>query len=450
MSEIIQKIMELISQAKFDQAKQIAEKLPNSLEKENVFGMIAYYEGNLDEAIKHFKKAFEFNPINSDVLYNYGKALLDKKDYKESWRYLMRIHNKDWTVYDLLGDTQLAQGNIPMALYYYRKAAEISPLEEMKKKYLEHKKEYHKDTNIVILCLPGLDNFIHDIANVLSEVYNVKLVISTDGNEIVQAYEWADIVWLEWANELAVEVTNKLEKKGKKIVCRLHGYESLRKDFLENIDWKKVDLIIFVARNVLETTLENCPKVRSKNMCLIPNGLDLTRYVYRIRKPGKKIAFAGHFNYKKNPGLSIQILKKLTEIDKGYTLEWAGTIQDERMYRYVMYVLDRMNIKENFKFRGWINNVDGFLEDKGIFLSSSIHEGYGVAILEAMAKGIKPVIHNFYIAEEYYPKDFIFNTVDEAVEMILTEEYDSEIYRRFVEENASLEGQILSIITGAL
>ncbi|WP_448375169.1 glycosyltransferase [Fervidobacterium sp.] len=438
-------LTELITQGRFSEAKQIAEKLPDIVQQENAFGMIYYYEGKLDDAVEHFKKALEIDPINSDVLFNYGKALFDKKDYKEAWRYLLRIHNKDWAVYDLLGDTQLVQGNIPMALYYYRKAAEISPLEEMKKKYLEYKKQYHQDVNIAILCLPGLDNFIHDIADILGEVYNVRLVVSANGNEIVQAYEWADIVWLEWANELAVEVTNKLEKKGKKIVCRLHGYESLRTDFLSKINWMKVDTLLFVAENVLNTALENCKHFSGVKKELVYNGLNLARYTYRKRKPGKRLVFAGHFNYKKNPMLAVQILKKLTEIDRAYTLEWAGSMQDERIYRYLNYILEKMGISSNFKFVGWKDNVDEYLEDKEIFLSTSIHEGYGVAILEAMAKGIKPVIHNFYIAEEFYPGHLIFNTVDEAVCMITSSEYDSEFYRRFVEDKASVDKQIREI-----
>jgi glycosyltransferase involved in cell wall biosynthesis len=71
-------------------------------------------------------------------------------------------------------------------------------------------------------------------------------------------------------------------------------------------------------------------------------------------------------------------------------------------------------------------------------------EGYGMAILEAMAKGIRPVIHDFLVARElwvpsrnprfgppfgrrpsvhnlrFHPRALIFRTVDEAVEWSLT------------------------------
>ncbi|HPB88201.1 MAG TPA: glycosyltransferase, partial [Thermotogota bacterium] len=63
------------------------------------------------------------------------------------------------------------------------------------------------------------------------------------------------------------------------------------------------------------------------------------------------------------------------------------------------------------------------------------HEGYGMAILEAMSKGIKPIIHNFYVADEFYSEQYLFNTVGQAVDMITNEPYDSTEYRRFAEQH---------------
>ncbi|KHC90229.1 glycosyl transferase family 2 [Thermotoga sp. Mc24] len=444
--DIFEEIRKRIEQKEFSKAKELIEKIEDKVERYNLLGIIHYYEGKIDEALMFFKKALDINPIHDDVLFNYSKVLFEKGEYFESWRYLTRINSKTWEVYDMLGDTQLKQNNPAMALHYYKKAMELSNIPEMKEKYQILKDQFKKDIKLAIFCLPGLDNFIKDIAQILSNIYDVKLVVTTDGKQIQEAYNWADIVWLEWANEMAVEITNKLPKDGKKIICRLHGYESLRKDLLSNIKWEKVDHVVFVAENVLKTSLENCSQLKFVPHSLIWNGIDLTKFTFKVRKPGYNLVFVGHFNYKKNPTLAVQILKKLTNIDSRYNISWAGQMQDERMWRYVNYVLKKMGIENRFKFDGFITNVNNYLESKNIFLSTSIHEGYGVAILEAMAKGIKPVIHNFYVAEEFYPREYIFNTIDEAIEMICSDDYDSTKYRDFVEQNCSLEKQIASIL----
>lgn len=443
----LSQLTELITQGRFSEAKQIAEKLPDIVQKENAFGMIYYYEGKLDDAIEHFKKAVEIDPINSDVLFNYGKALFDKKDYKEAWRYLLRIHNKDWAVYDLLGDTQIVQGNIPMALYYYRKAAEISPLEEMKKKYLEYKKHYHQDVNIAILCLPGLDNFIRDIADILGEVYNVRLVVSANGNEIVQAYEWADIVWLERANELAVEVTNKLEKKGKKIICRLHSYEALTNAFLYKIVWDKVDTIVMVAEHMKDVLRMYHPDVYKRledKIKVIHNGLNLERFRYKPRTRGYNIAVVAHINYKKDPTMWLQIMGLLKKIDPRYNLSIAGDFQDYRYHLYFHYFIEEAGLRDNVKLLGHVNNIEEFLEDKNYVLSTSVHESFGYKIAEAMAVGIKPVVHNFYGAKMLWMEDTLFNFIEE-IPQILESDYRSETYRKFVEDTYPLELQMEQI-----
>jgi len=444
----LSQLTELITEGRFSEAKQISEKLPDIVQKENAFGMIYYYEGKLDDAVEHFKKALEIDPINSDVLFNYGKALFDKKDYKEAWRYLLRIHNKDWAVYDLLGDTQLVQGNIPMALYYYRKAAEISQLEEMKKKYLEYKKQYHQDVNIAILCSPGLDNFIRDIADILGEVYNVKLVVSTNGNEIVQAYEWADIVWLEWANELAVEVTNKLEKKGKRIVCRLHSYEALTNAFLSKIVWDKVDTIVLVAEHMKNAVRMYHPDVYKRienKIRIVHNGLNLERFRYKPRTRGYNIAVVAHINYKKDPTMWLQIMGLLKKIDSRYNLSIAGDFQDYRYHFYFHYFIEEAGLQDNVKLYGFLNNIEEFLEDKNYVLSTSVHEGHPYNIMEAMAAGIKPLIHNYVGAKSQWPKELVFDFIDDVKEMV-EGEYSSESYRAFVENRYSIEQQIRNVM----
>ncbi|MGB4434775.1 MAG: methyltransferase domain-containing protein, partial [Defluviitoga tunisiensis] len=300
-----------------------------------------------------------------------------------------------------------------------------------------------QDTQIAFLCLPGLDNFLKDIVETFSLGYDVKLVVTTDGNQISEAIKWADIVWLEWANEMAVFATNQIpEIQNKKVVCRLHGYEAFNENVLNKINWNFIDRMIFVADHVREDAFESCSKIKNIPYTMVYNGIDLDKITYNRRTKGKKICFSGYINYKKNPMLMLQILSKLLKIDPEYKVYWVGKHQDIRIAKYMNYILKDLKIEDNFVFEGWTSNINSWLEDKNYFLSTSIHEGYGVAIMEAMAKGIKPIIHNFYAARGYYPDDLIYNTIDEAVEKITEEFYDSESYRRFIEDNYSLEKQI--------
>jgi len=101
-------------------------------------------------------------------------------------------------------------------------------------------------------------------------------------------------------------------------------------------------------------------------------------------------------------------------------------------------------LRDNVKLLGHVNNIEEFLEDKNYVLSTSVHESFGYNIAEAMAVGIKPVVHNFYGAKMLWMEDTLFNFIEE-IPQILEFDYRSEVYRTFVEENYSFEKQIRQI-----
>ncbi len=378
--------------------------------------------------------------MNDEEYRQLVKKYLDEENWFEAWRYSTRIFKKNADDYFYMAVACNGLKNVPMALWYLGKAKDLG--DRYLRLYEEALKEVRRTEKLAILCLPGLDNFLKDIYDVFKNIFETKLVVSNNGNELKQAYDWADIVWLEWGNELAVFVTNNFEKKGKKMVMRIHGYEAYL-PVLKQINWAKIDHVFFVADHIRDKAIQNCSSLGLINSSIVYNGINLNKYKYSVRQPGKKIAFAGLFNYKKNPQLVVQIIKKLVDIAPDYKFYWVGKIQDERLFDYILYILEEMHLESCFIFESWTNDINSWLEDKSFFLSLSFLEGYGVAIMEAMAKGIKPVVHNFYIAKNYYPRDILYNHIDEAVEMILSPKYESENYREFIEKRGSLENQIL-------
>ena len=65
-----------------------------------------------------------------------------------------------------------------------------------------------------------------------------------------------------------------------------------------------------------------------------------------------------------------------------------------------------------------------------------------MSVMQAMSKGIKPIVHNFAGAASIYPKKYLWNTIAEAVEMVADQNYNAEEYREFIAANYSLENQM--------
>jgi len=313
--ELFEEISYLINEGKYLKAKEYAQNIEDEIEKLNVLGIISFYEGKYDLSVQMLEGAIKISPVRSDLLFNLSKSLFEAQEYFESWRYLTRIYPKTWEVYDMLGDTQIKADNTAMALYYYKKSYEISKIPQILQKYEALKTSNSSRKKIAFLCLPTGDNFIRDVAYILSEIYDVRLVVTGEGEKIAQAYEWAEIVWIEWANDLAVEITNRLAKNNKRIVCRLHSYEALV-DYPEKIRWDNVDKLVLVGghiERILKKYHSKSYDLLKNKIEILPNGVDLNKFIFKIREHGVNMAVVANIDNKKDPAAWMQVIGSLVK-----------------------------------------------------------------------------------------------------------------------------------------
>jgi hypothetical protein len=135
------------------------------------------------------------------------------------------------------------------------------------------------EIKIAVVCMPGLESFLPDIVHSLEEKYSVQTCYSKDMNEIATVVEWCDIVWIEWANELAIHITSELPVEDKQVIIRLHSYEALS-GYCQQINWEKVHTVIFVAQHIYDILKKQNivfpDLVRTR---IIPNGIDTNKFM---------------------------------------------------------------------------------------------------------------------------------------------------------------------------
>ena len=112
-------------------------------------------------------------------------------------------------------------------------------------------------------------------------------------------------------------------------------------------------------------------------------------------------------------------------------------------------MIKEMGLQNNVKFYGWIDDMESFWKDKNYSLHTSLHEGHSLAVNEAMARGVKSDIHNFRRARELYPIDWLFNTIDEAVNTFRAWDYntlsDRNTRQYIIDKGWTLENQLANI-----
>ncbi|MCF6096381.1 glycosyltransferase [Thermovorax subterraneus] len=405
---------------------------------------LSYYNLNKkNKAIGILREMLRKYPNNPDALFNLSIIYYQLKNWNKVKEFGERYFNLDsnsWEINDILSDLYVFEGNFEKALRHMELALKNVPenlFGELKIKFQMLKEKVQtaaKKPKLAFICAAGLDNFINDIIEGLSDDYWVrKFAVKTD-KEIYEAIDWADIVWFEWANEVAIIGTNYPGIVGKKVIVRLHRYEAFS-DFIERIKWSVVDKLILVAgsmKDVLEIYHKEKYSEFKNKIEIVYNGVKIDKFEFKERKPGFNVALVAHLHTRKNIMLALQIIDALVKINQKFKLHIAGDFQDPVLELYLKYMVKEMGLENNVIFYGWVDDMDEWWEDKNYLLSTSIHEGHPYNIMEAMARGIKPIIHNFYGARELYRNEMLFNTIEEAVSRITDSNYYSSEYREYV------------------
>ena len=227
----------------------------------------------------------------------------------------------------------------------------------------------------------------------------------------------------------------------KRNVMFFRSYDFYFNDF-KKVLWDKIDHVV----NINDAMFMQLKRYVKHEHSLIYNYVDHSKFRFANRRHGTKIGMACHVHSKKNIPLAVQILLALPN---EYELHIAGEMQSRDIEPYIDNVAGTM--KRKVYLYGHIprEQMDYWWEDKNYCLSTSIREGSPNNVIEAMSKGIKPIIHAWPGASEQF--DDVFYTVDEAVQLI-NGDYDSAKYRsiaehRFGEKNIE---KVLRVITGGV
>lgn len=113
--------------------------------------------------------------------------------------------------------------------------------------------------------------------------------------------------------------------------------------------------------------------------------------------------------------LLLHAFKKIFDTDNRYKLHIAGTFNEERYRLYFNQMIKELGLEKNIIFYGWQKDINKWLEDKNYLVCTSVLESQGLGIMEAMSKGIRPLIHNFVGAKEVYPEKYVWSSLDDII-----------------------------------
>lgn len=276
---------------------------------------------------------------------------------------------------------------------------------------------------------------------------------------------WADVVWFDTCDNNLASATkpdsalladdanfkpwdiHEHDLTGKKVIVRPIDIEVWQGHHAAAL-WDVVTDCIFIAPHIRDMMmLDDRPKASTMKIHTIPCGVDLNRWTFKERQPGFNIAVVAERWVSKGVDYVLQIALKLKEIDPRYKIYWLGQNNDYHWQRdYLVDMIERHNL--NFILEEeYVEDLDAWLEDKNYLLSGSVKEAFGYSIAEGMAKGIRPIIHEFFGFEPLWgDSGYTWASIDQAIEMIMDGSYNSQEYLDYLKHKGyTLEDMMLKI-----
>lgn len=158
-----------------------------------------------------------------------------------------------------------------------------------------------------------------------------------------------------------------------------------------------------VVHEVIANSYETKRTILSRNSKLIPekrikiiyNGINLPRFDqspvrYKYTRKGDEIIIgnAGRLVKQKGQKYLVDLALKLAKKDFNFKILIAG---EGRMENELKALISDNNLNNYFEFAGFVDDMKGFMQSIDIFVLTSIWEGFGYVLVEAMACH-KPVV----------------------------------------------------------
>jgi len=171
-----------------------------------------------------------------------------------------------------------------------------------------------------------------------------------------------------------------------------------RMDYAERHGWytkllynRRLDGVVAISRVIGELLAQ--AGVERRKIRHIPSGIDPTQFFLGDSHRPKcrdvvLIGSAGVLETRKGHEFLLEAaaLLKTDGLNLRYQIAGAGPLR-QQLEQHAAH----LGLQEEVRFLGFVEDITKFLADIDIFVMPSLHEGLGVAVLEAMAAG-KPVI----------------------------------------------------------
>lgn len=447
-SGVYERAVELAEAGQHEQALRCIEQHlkanPNDGQAWNDAGAILYCLGRVDEAIEHFEKAKSLCGESAEIYWNLAEAYLDGGCPGFAAKLFDGMEGLGILTADLINRTAnafLQQDYYGSAVEALLRSLELSPGQEILQPMIEVVRT--KRPKVAFFSKPN-NQSVEPVFDFVKQRFTAELHVAKSFEQIRPIMQWCDIAWFEGCGELVVEAS--WQPKTCEMVVRLDA-DDVYDEYVQQVKWENVGALIAPGNPfVREALTDKVADIEKRTRVVtIERGVDVEQSGFDFKQRGKRIACVGDLSAKSNPMFLLQCMQKLHYLDGDYRLYFAGEFEDKSVEQYVRYMVEVLGLSSVVFFDGEVKNIRTWLRDKHYIVATGIGQGGLLGVLEGMACGLKPVVHNFPGAGQILSAEFLFNLAEDFCRQILSEVYESGSYCAIADRKHSRKARMKEI-----
>jgi glycosyltransferase involved in cell wall biosynthesis len=147
-----------------------------------------------------------------------------------------------------------------------------------------------------------------------------------------------------------------------------------------------VDRVVCVSHD--SERLSASEGLAARRLCTIWNGIDVSRFAYRVPRAGGPAVMVGRISPEKDVATLLHAVAQALKEQPAFRLHIAG---DGACVPDLKRLAAELGLGEQVVFLGQVRDVPALLAEASLFVLPSLTEGISLTLLEAMARGL-PVV----------------------------------------------------------
>ncbi len=134
--------------------------------------------------------------------------------------------------------------------------------------------------------------------------------------------------------------------------------------------------------------------IAKDNLALIENGVDIGKFAdCASLAPTKTLISIGRFSFNKKPERLLDAMVELGRRDPEFSLDLIGGEFDWTRETLAAEILAR-DLGDRVRLHVGVSNeaIARIISGASLFVSASVHEGFGISLIEALSAGLLPVV----------------------------------------------------------